>query len=111
MDADAKKNLPRSGQFTTRELAFISIRGGGGSFPCAPRCDSMPHRRAHALIGQRFEFCDRNLGLMWPNTCGVATNRRQIVGKGTVGDTVFGMAIMRRYPNVVARLPNCWSKS
>jgi hypothetical protein len=32
---------------------------------------------------QCFEFCDGNLGLMWPDKCGAATNRRQIVGKGT----------------------------
>jgi len=41
---------------------------------------------------------------MWPDKCGATTNRRQIVGKGTVWDTLFGMAIMRGYPKVVARL-------
>jgi hypothetical protein len=28
---------------------------------------------------QCFEFSDGNLGLMWPDKCGAATNRRQIV--------------------------------
>ncbi len=39
----------------------------------------------------RLEFCDGNLGLMWPDKCGAATNRRQIVGKRTVFDTTFGV--------------------
>jgi len=43
---------------------------------------------SYSTAFQCFEFRDGNLGLMWPDKGGAATNRRQIVGKRTVVETI-----------------------